>query len=216
MPALNIIATHDTVRNSGPSSSRPSWMLPNRLMASQMTKTTNALEVSTKSQPVLVIHPRQRVPGGRLEAALAGESPDDEGDRDRGGYTEDDPVEAASFLRRLRRPVRRGRGAAPRRPRGGAGRRRTRCRCSVGSCLFLSGHVVPAPRFRAPPPVPRDEKGEPATLSAHTRGTQFGAGAGAAVGAAPDDPMNDCTRSSSLSTRQASPTFVLGRSLTGR
>ena len=55
MPALNIIATHDTVRNSGPSSSRPSGMLPNLLTASQMTKTTNALAVSTNSQPVLVM-----------------------------------------------------------------------------------------------------------------------------------------------------------------
>ena len=52
MPALNIIATQETVRNSGSSSSRPSGMSPNRLAASQMTNTTNALAVVTKSQPV--------------------------------------------------------------------------------------------------------------------------------------------------------------------
>jgi hypothetical protein len=55
MPALNIIAIHDTVRNSGFSSSRPSGMAPNRLTANQSTNTTNALAASTNSQPVLVI-----------------------------------------------------------------------------------------------------------------------------------------------------------------
>ena len=59
MPALNIIAIHEIVRNSGCSSSRPSGMLPNLPRASQMTKTTKALEVSTKSQPVFsIVHAR--------------------------------------------------------------------------------------------------------------------------------------------------------------
>ena len=55
IPALNIIAIQDTVRNSGSSPSRPSVMLPNRLRASHSTNTTNALDVSTNSQPVFVI-----------------------------------------------------------------------------------------------------------------------------------------------------------------
>ena len=37
MPALNIIATQDTVRNSGCSSSRPSGIRPYRPAASQIT-----------------------------------------------------------------------------------------------------------------------------------------------------------------------------------
>jgi hypothetical protein len=52
MPALNIIAIQDTVRNSGSSSSRPSGMAPNRLNASHSTKITNADDVTTNSQPV--------------------------------------------------------------------------------------------------------------------------------------------------------------------
>src|ERR1700712_4450026 len=52
MPALNIIAIQDTVRNSGSSSSRPSGMAPNLLTANQSTKITNADDVTTKSQPV--------------------------------------------------------------------------------------------------------------------------------------------------------------------
>src|SRR6476620_127084 len=55
MPALNIIETQETVLNSGSSSSRPSVMLPYRLMASHSTNTTKPLEVSTNSQPVLAI-----------------------------------------------------------------------------------------------------------------------------------------------------------------
>ena len=37
MPALNIIAIHETVRNSGSSSSRPSGMRPYLLAASHRT-----------------------------------------------------------------------------------------------------------------------------------------------------------------------------------
>ena len=62
MPALNIIAIQEMVRNSGSSSSRPSGMLPKRLSASHSTKTTKALEVSTKSQPVLRIVQASDVP----------------------------------------------------------------------------------------------------------------------------------------------------------
>jgi hypothetical protein len=54
MPALNIIATQETVRNSGASSSRPSGIRPYRLAASQSTKTTNVEASSTNSQPRLV------------------------------------------------------------------------------------------------------------------------------------------------------------------
>src|SRR5687768_9059220 len=53
MPAENIIAIHDTVRNSGSSSSRPSGMLPYLLAASQMTKTTKPEATSANNQPVL-------------------------------------------------------------------------------------------------------------------------------------------------------------------
>ena len=53
MPAENIIATHETVRNSGSSPSPPSGMLPYLLAASQMTKTTKPDATSEKSQPVL-------------------------------------------------------------------------------------------------------------------------------------------------------------------
>ncbi len=68
MPALNIIAIQETVRNSGSSSSRPSGMLPNRLAASQITNTTNALAVVTNSQPVSAITQVSAVPDARREA----------------------------------------------------------------------------------------------------------------------------------------------------
>src|SRR5919107_203910 len=59
IPALNIIAIHEMVRNSGRSSSRPSGMRPYLPAASQMTKITNADANSTNSQPRLpVIQPR--------------------------------------------------------------------------------------------------------------------------------------------------------------
>ena len=100
MPALNIIATHDTVRNSGPSSSRPSGMLPNLLTASQITKTTNALAVSTNSQPVLVMTHVSDLSDAVAEARLADETPDDEGDRDRCGDPEDEPSVRVRTARR--------------------------------------------------------------------------------------------------------------------
>src|SRR5918997_520482 len=55
MPALNIIAIHEMVRNSGRSSSRPSGMRPYLPAASQMTKTTNVDASSTNSQPRLPV-----------------------------------------------------------------------------------------------------------------------------------------------------------------
>ena len=54
MPAENIIAIHDMVRNSGSSPSAPRGMLPYLLAASQMTKKTKPVEARAKSQPVLV------------------------------------------------------------------------------------------------------------------------------------------------------------------
>src|ERR671920_636686 len=58
MPALNIIAIHEMVRNSGRSSSRPSGIRPYLPAASQITNTTNADDSSTNSQPRLpVIQP---------------------------------------------------------------------------------------------------------------------------------------------------------------
>src|SRR3712207_2103243 len=62
MPALNIIATQDTVRNSGSSSSRPSGMRPYRPAASQTTNTTKAEASSTNSQPRLVSTHSRAVP----------------------------------------------------------------------------------------------------------------------------------------------------------
>src|SRR6187402_3493447 len=55
MPALNIIAIHEIVLNSGSSSSRPSGMEPNRLTANQSTNSTNADDVTTNNQPVFSI-----------------------------------------------------------------------------------------------------------------------------------------------------------------
>ena len=57
MPALNIIATQETVRNSGRSSSRPSGMRPYLLTANQMAKTTKALAARTKAQPPAAMTP---------------------------------------------------------------------------------------------------------------------------------------------------------------
>ena len=54
MPALNIIAIHETVENSGSSSSLPSGMSPKRPIASQITNNTKAEAVSTNSQPIVV------------------------------------------------------------------------------------------------------------------------------------------------------------------
>src|ERR687894_1140577 len=59
MPALNIIAIHEIVRNSGRSLSRPSGIRPYLPAASQITNTTKADASSTNSQPRLpVTQPR--------------------------------------------------------------------------------------------------------------------------------------------------------------
>ena len=97
MPALNIIATQETVLNSGSSSSRPSGMLPNRLSASQSTNTTKPLEVSTNSQPVLAIVQPSESPETLGQRVGADEAPDEERDGDRGGDAEDDLVEACAL-----------------------------------------------------------------------------------------------------------------------
>lgn len=55
IPAANIIAIQETVRNSGFSPSRPSGMLPNLPSASQSTKTTNRDARAMNSQPVYCI-----------------------------------------------------------------------------------------------------------------------------------------------------------------
>ena len=52
MPAANIMATQEMVRNSGFSPSFPSGMLPNFPRASHRTKTTNSEARTMKSQPV--------------------------------------------------------------------------------------------------------------------------------------------------------------------
>ena len=57
MPALNIIAIHETVRNSGASSSRPSGILPRLLNASHSANTTNPLATSTNAQPPAFMRP---------------------------------------------------------------------------------------------------------------------------------------------------------------
>ena len=51
IPALNIIAIHDTVRNSGRSSSRPSRTLPKRLKASTNANTRKPAVPITNTQP---------------------------------------------------------------------------------------------------------------------------------------------------------------------
>src|SRR3954447_16146524 len=92
MPALNIIAIHEMVRNSGRSSSRPSGIRPYLLAASQITYTTNADARSTNSQPRLpVIQPSAELlavpsPRGGREAS------DDETQRHGRGDGEQDPV----------------------------------------------------------------------------------------------------------------------------
>lgn len=55
IPALNIIAIQETVRNSGFSPSAPSGILPYLLAASQITYTTKTVAISTNNQPVLLI-----------------------------------------------------------------------------------------------------------------------------------------------------------------
>src|SRR5690606_6497323 len=55
IPALNIIAIHETVRNSGCSPSRPSGIRPKRLNARYRMKATKPLADRTKNQPTLVM-----------------------------------------------------------------------------------------------------------------------------------------------------------------
>ena len=66
MPALNIIAIHETVLNSGCSSSRPSRMRPKRLNASHSAKTTKPVAARMKPQPP----PRMTPLSIALDAAL--------------------------------------------------------------------------------------------------------------------------------------------------
>ena len=96
MPAENIIATHDDVRNSGASPSPPSGMLPYLLAASQMTKTTKPEATSEKSQPVLCTTKSRPAADARAEALGAERAPEDEGDGDAGGDTEDDLVDSGA------------------------------------------------------------------------------------------------------------------------
>jgi hypothetical protein len=57
MPALNIMAIQDTVRNSGRSPSAPSGILPYLLNATHRAKITKPLAASTNAQPPPVITP---------------------------------------------------------------------------------------------------------------------------------------------------------------
>jgi hypothetical protein len=71
IPALNIIATHETVRNSGCSPSRPSGILPYRLNASHSANTTKPLAASTNAQP-----PTFMIPASTAEATALNVSVD--------------------------------------------------------------------------------------------------------------------------------------------
>ena len=70
MPAENIIAIHETVRNSGSSVSRPSGMSPYLLAASQIAKTTNPEATSTKNQPSPLIVHSSAVPEAEAREAV--------------------------------------------------------------------------------------------------------------------------------------------------
>ena len=93
MPAENIIATHDDVRNSGASPSPPSGMLPNLLAASQMTKTTKPEATSEKSQPVLCTTKSRPAEALVLRLSVLSAPQSDEGDGHGGGDAEDDLVD---------------------------------------------------------------------------------------------------------------------------
>jgi hypothetical protein len=69
MPALNIIAIQETVRNSGASSSRPSGILPYLLTASHSAKMTNPLAARTNAQPPPVMIPPSTVEATALSDA---------------------------------------------------------------------------------------------------------------------------------------------------
>ena len=69
MPALNIIAIHDEVRNSGLSSSAPSRILPCRLMP-QVDREREEPQRREHERPAEVLdHPAQRVRAGRRGAS---------------------------------------------------------------------------------------------------------------------------------------------------
>ena len=70
MPALNIIAIQETVRNSGASSSWPSGMRPYRLTASHSAKTTKPLAASTNAQPPPVMMPPSTVVATALSESV--------------------------------------------------------------------------------------------------------------------------------------------------
>lgn len=71
IPALNIMAIQDTVRNSGSSSSRPSGMLPNRPSAIHSTNSTKPEAASVNSHPVLVITQPSASPDADANAAVS-------------------------------------------------------------------------------------------------------------------------------------------------
>ena len=145
MPAENIIATHETVRNSGclvVAAERDAAELARRPARSR--RRTKPLATSENSQPMLcTTQPRPAVEA-RAERGGAEEAPEHEADGDGGGDAEDDLVEALRLLCRvlLEREVEGGvqgllEGAClPRRidGRGGSG---------VGQ---LCAHAVTAPR----------------------------------------------------------------------
>ena len=78
MPALNIMAIQETVRNSGSSSSPPSGMRPYLLAASHSTKITKKVELRTKNQPVLVMTQVCAELEAEPEAGRADDAPDHE------------------------------------------------------------------------------------------------------------------------------------------
>ena len=94
MPALNIIAIHDTVRNSGCSSSRPSRMRPKRLNASHSAKTTKPVAARMKPQPPPRMTPLSMALDDRAQALGADDAPGDEDDGEARTDAEDDPVGA--------------------------------------------------------------------------------------------------------------------------
>ena len=79
MPAANIMATQDTVRNSGFSPSLPSGMLPNLPRASHSTKTTKREARTIKSQPVYCITQFRAIWEVVARLSPPGETPGDEG-----------------------------------------------------------------------------------------------------------------------------------------
>jgi hypothetical protein len=71
IPALNIIATHETVRNSGFSPSRPSGIFPYRLTASHSANTTKPLAASTNAHPPAFMTPASTAAATALSVWVA-------------------------------------------------------------------------------------------------------------------------------------------------